>query len=127
MGGKIGQMFYDVTTLYFETDNRDELRESVFSKDVKHSQPQVVLELSVSKDGYPLSCSVSNDSRYIGRTMLPGVDDFIQRIALEDLIGVADSGLMNRKNIAMLESDGHKDIIGARIINEEENIKQWIL
>jgi len=127
LGGKIGLMFYDVTTLYFETDNGDELRESGFSKDGKHSQPQVVLGLLVSKDGYPLSYSVFNGSQYEGRTMLPVVEDFVQRFALEDFVVVADSGLMNRKNIAMLESGGHKYIIGARIKNEEEDIKQWIL
>jgi len=53
LGGSIGLMFYDVTTLYLETENSDELRETGFSKDGKHSQPQVVLGLLVSKDGYP--------------------------------------------------------------------------
>ena len=127
LGGKIGLMFYDVTTLYFETDNGDELRESGFSKDGKHSQPQVVLGLLVSKNGYPLSYSIFNGSQYEGRTMLPIVEDFVQRFALEEFIVVADSGLMNRKNISMLESDGYEYIIGARIKNEEDNVKQWIL
>jgi len=58
LGGKIGLMFYDVTTLYFETDYGDELLETGFSKDGKHSQPQIVLGLLVSKDGYPLSYSM---------------------------------------------------------------------
>jgi transposase len=71
LGGKVGLMFYDVTTLYFETDNEDELRKPGFSKDGKHSQPQVVLGLLVSKDGYPLSYSIFNGSQYEGRTMLP--------------------------------------------------------
>jgi transposase len=127
LGGKIGLMFYDVTTLYFETDNIDELREPGFSKDGKHSQPQVVLGLLVSKDGYPLSYSVFNGSQYEGRTMLPVVEDFVQRFNLEEFIVVADSGLMNRKNIAMLESGGYKYIVGARIKNEEDDIKQWVL
>jgi transposase len=127
LGGKIGMMFYDVTTLYFETDTGDELRESGFSKDGKHSQPQVVLGLLVSKDGYPLSYSVFNGSQYEGWTMLPIVEDFVQRFDLEEFIVVADSGLMNRKNIAMLESGGYKYIVGARIKNEEDDIKQWIL
>lgn len=34
-GGNLGILFYDVTTLYFETTNKDELRESVFPKMVK--------------------------------------------------------------------------------------------
>jgi len=101
LGGKIGLMFYDVTTLYFETDKTDELREKGFSKDGKHSQPQVVLGLLVSQGGYPLSYSIFNGSQYEGRTMLPVLEDFISRFELDDFVIVADSGLMNKKNMAM--------------------------
>jgi len=51
LGDKIGLLFYDVTTLYFEADYGDDFRVAGFSKDGKHSQPQVVLGLLVSKDG----------------------------------------------------------------------------
>lgn len=127
LGGKIGLMFYDVTTLYFETDQRDELRESGFSKDGKHSHPQIVLGLLVSRDGYPLSYSIFNGSQYEGRTMIPIVEDFVNRFDLDDFVVVADSGLMNKSNIALLESNGYKYIIGARIKSESQEIKQWIL
>lgn len=127
LGGKIGLVFYDVTTLYFETDYDDELRERGFSKDGKHAQPQVVLGLLVSRDGYPLSYSLFNGSQYEGRTMLPIVEDFVERFNLNDFVIVADSGLMNKTNIALLELGGYKYIIGARIKNETAGIKQWIL
>ena len=52
-GGNLGILFYDVTTLYFETTNKDELRESGFSKDGKNANSQVVLGLLVSRGGYP--------------------------------------------------------------------------
>jgi transposase len=120
-------LFYDVTTLYFESDYSDELRERGFSKDGKHSQPQVVLGLLVSKDGYPLSYSLFNGSQYEGRTMLPIVEDFAQRFKLEDFVVVADSGLMNKANLQLLETGGYKYIIGARIKNETDEVKQWIL
>ena len=45
---------------------------------------------------------------------------------LEDFIVVADSGLMNKTNISLLESGGYKYIIGANIKSETEEIKQWI-
>jgi len=127
LGGKIGLLFYDVTTLYFEADYGDELRETGFSKDGKHSQPQVVLGLLVSKEGYPLSYSVFNGSQYEGYTMLPVVEDFVQRFHLDDFIIVADSGLMNQRNIDLLESGNYKYIIGARIKNESNEIKAWAL
>ena len=116
-----------MTTLYFEADYGDEFRKNGFSKDGKHSQPQVVLGLLVSKDGYPLSYSVFNGSQYEGQTMLPVVDDFVQRFKLKDFIVVADSGLMNQRNIALLESGNYKYIIGARIITESNGIKEWAL
>ncbi len=127
LGGKIGLLFYDVTTLYFEADYGDELRENGFSKDGKHSQPQVGLGLLVSKDGCPLSYSVFNGSQYEGYTILPVVDDFIQRFNLDDFIIVADSGLMSQANIALLESGNYKYIIGARIKSENNEIKAWAL
>jgi len=38
LGGKIGLSFYDVTTLYFETDYSDSLRKPEFSKDGRGQQ-----------------------------------------------------------------------------------------
>jgi len=127
LGGKIGLVFYDVTTLYFESDYEDELRQKGYSKDGKHSQPQVVLGLLVSAGGYPLSYSLFNGSQYEGYTMIPVVEDFVQRFELEDFVVVADSGLISQRNIELLESGGYKYIIGGRIKNESEEIKQWIL
>jgi len=127
LGGKIGLVFYDVTTLYFESDYEDELRQRGYSKDGKHSQPQVVLGLLVSAGGYPLSWSLFNGSQYEGYTMIPIVEDFVRRFELDDFVVVADSGLITQKNIELLESAGYKYIIGARIKNESNEIQQWIL
>ena len=127
-GGKIGLMFYDVTTLYFETAQTDVLREPGFSKDGKTAESQVVLGLLVSEGGCPLSYSLFNGSQYEGFTMIPMIDDFRQRFNLDkDFVVVADSGLMNKNNVALLWQAGYKYIIGARIKNESTDVKQWIL
>ena len=129
LGGRIGLVFYDVTTLYFESMPQpdDELRQTGFSKDGKTAESQIVLGLLVSEDGYPLSYSIFNGSQYEGRTMIPIIDDFVQRFNLTDFVVVADSGLMSAKNVAMLESVGYKYILGARIRSESPAIKDWIL
>ena len=127
-GGKIGLMFYDVTTLYFETSQTDVLREPGFSKDGKTAESQVVLGLLVSEGGYPLSYSLFNGSQYEGFTMIPMIDDFKQRFTLgDDFVVVADSGLMNRNNVMLLQKAGYRYILGARIKNENKDVKQWIL
>jgi transposase len=59
--------------------------------------------------------------------MLPVVEDFIDRFKLDDFVVVADAGLMSQKNVVLLESGNYKYIIGARIKNENNSVKDWIL
>ena len=127
LGGSIGLLFYDVTTLYFETAPKDDMRQAGFSKDGKTSEAQVVLGLLVSQDGYPLSYSIFNGSQYEGYTMIPIIDDFVHRFSLKDFVIVADSGLMSGKNVKLLRSAGYKYIVGARIKSEDSATKDWIL
>ena len=128
LGGKLGLMFYDVTTLYFETAATDALREPGFSKDGKTAESQVVLGLLVSEGGYPLSYSLFNGKQYEGFTLIPMIDDFKQRFSLgEDFIVVADSGLLNKTNVALLQKAEYKYVLGARIKSESAEIKKWIL
>ena len=74
-----------------------------------------------------MSYSIFNGGQYEGRTMIPVIDDFVQRFRLTDFIVVADSGLMNAKNVELLESAGYRYILGARIRNEPAKVKDWIL
>lgn len=59
--------------------------------------------------------------------MLPVVTEFVRKYRLDNFIVVADSGLMNDDNIADLEANGYKYIIGAKIKNESKVIREWIL
>ena len=128
LGGRLGIVFYDVTTLYFESAREDELRSPGFSKDGKTAETQVVLGLLVSDGGYPLSYSLYNGKQYEGYTMIPMIDDFKQRHGIgEEFVVVADSGLMNSKNVKLLRKAGYSYIIGARIKNETQYVKDWIL
>lgn len=127
LGGHIGVLFYDVTTVYFEADYEDELRKAGYSKEGRHKNPQIILGLLVSIGGYPLAYCVHEGNKYEGHTMLPVVTEFVRTYELDDFIVVADSGLMNGHNIADLEANGYKYIIGAKIKNESIQVKRWIL
>ena len=127
LGGRIGIVFYDVTTLYFESSREDVLRCPGFSKDGKTAESQIVLGLLVSRDGYPLSYNIFNGSQYEGRTFIPIIDDFVQRFSLSDFIVVADSGLFSRKNITLLKAAGYKFILGGRIKKESAAVQDWVL
>ncbi len=58
LGNDLSVVFYDVTTLYFETENADDLRKTGFSKDGKHQHPQIVLGLLASSGGYPIAYEI---------------------------------------------------------------------
>lgn len=120
-------VFYDVTTLYFEIDEEDELRKTGFSKEGKHQNPQIVLGLLVSKGGYPLAYEIFEGNKFEGHTMLPVIDRFKKKYKLGRLVIIADSGLLSNDNIIQLQQQGYEFIIGARIKNEKENIRQKIL
>ena len=123
----IAIVFYDVTTLYFEAKDADDFRKMGFSKDGKHSQPQIVLGLLVSEAGYPLDYDVFEGDKYEGDTLIPVIDHFITKHKPEQLIVVADAGLLSNKNIQALISKQYQYILGARIKNENEVITNQIL
>ena len=125
-GGNIGVLFYDVTTLYFEADYEDELRKTGFSKEGRHSNPQIILGLLVSLGGYPLAYCIHEGNKYEGHTMLPKINEFVSKYGLGNFVVVADSGLMNNAHIAELESHGYKYIIGAKIKNESQEVKMSV-
>lgn len=124
---KVSVVFYDVTTLYFEIDQEDDLRKTGFSKEGKHQNPQIVLGLLVSKNGYPLAYEIFEGNKFEGHTMLPVVDAFRQKYNLQQLIIVADSGLLSSANIDELQQKGYEFIIGARIKAEKDCMKRKIM
>jgi transposase len=120
-------VFYDVTTVYFEIDLEDDLRKTGFSKEGRHQNPQIVLGLLVSRDGYPLAYDIFEGNKFEGHTMMPIIDSFKQKYELENLVIVADSGLMSRSNIQQLTEQDYEFILGARIKNESTDIQNKIL
>jgi len=126
LDGKIRVVFYDMTTIYFESSQPDDFRETGFSKDGKHQHPQIYLGLLVGKDGYPIGYDVFEGSIYEGHTLIPVIDKFERRFNLDKPIVVADAGLLSSKNILALIEKGYSFIIGARIKNEKEQIKTKI-
>jgi transposase len=120
-------VFYDVTTLYFQIDDEDDIRKRGFSKEGKHQNPQIVLGLLVSIDGYPLAFDIFEGNKFEEHTMLPVLDRFKSKYKLNKLVIVADSGLLSTQNITELQEKGYEFILGARIKNEKHEIKKQIL
>lgn len=127
LDNQINMVFYDVTTLYFEIEEPDQLRKTGFSKDGKHQHPQIVLGLLVSVDGYPLAYEIFEGNKYEGHTLMPVLESFRKKYNLEKLVVIADAGLLSHDNVEELCAKGYEYILGARIKNESQPIKEKIL
>lgn len=115
-------IFYDVTTLYFETNKSDDLRKNGFSKDNKSNQPQILIGLLVNRDGYPVSFDIFKGNTFEGHTFIPSILNLKSKRNIKNLTIVADAGMISFKNITELQNHGLNYIVGARIGNLKENI-----
>ena len=109
MSDAITVTFYDVTTLYFESESEDDLRKIGFSKEGKLARPQIQLGLFTTLEGYPLSYEVYDGKKYEGHTLIDILQKFQKRFKLKTKpIVVADRGMLNNANIAYLENNDYK-------------------
>jgi len=127
LNGNVSVVFYDMTTLYFEASDEDDLRITGFSKDGRHQNPQIFIGLLVGLGGYAIGYDIFEGNTYEGHTLIPFLEKISKKFNLDKPLVVADSGLLNNENIKALEADGYEYIIGARIKNETENVKLQII
>jgi transposase len=125
--GNIGVVFYDMTTLYFEASEEDDYRVTGFSKDGKHQHPQIMIGLLISSQGYPIGYKIFEGNTSETKTLIPVLESFQERFDLGKPIIIADAALLSQKNIDALRSGEYEYILGGRIKNEKDVIKEKIL
>ena len=125
--GKIGIVFYDVTTLYFEASEEDDFRITGYSKDGKHQQPQILIGLLVGSHGYPIGYEIFEGNTSETKTLIPVLESFQKKFELDKPIVIADASLISQKNIDDLVAEGYQYILGGRLKNESDAIKSRVL
>jgi transposase len=110
-------LFYDVTTLYFETFTEDELRKNGFSKDNKSQQPQILVALMVTPEGFPVGYEIFSGNTFEGHTLIPTIKSFIKKHSVEQFTVVADAAMISTDNIEALRKEKINYIVGARLGN----------
>ena len=117
-------VLYDVSTLYFETDEGDGFREPGFSKE-RRLEPQITIGLLTGADGFPLTVSAFEGNKAETRTMLPVIESFMAAHDLPDVTVVADAGMVSEANQKAIEAAGLSFILGARIPHVPYLVAQW--
>ena len=134
---KIDVIYFDATTLYFESfsediDNPDDTDEAIrknrYSKDGKFNQPQVVLALFVTKQGLPIGYKAFSGDTFDGHTIIPSLKEIEDEFKVDKIVYVADAGMFNKTNLE--EFDKNKNmtyIVGAKIKTMSKVYKKQIL
>lgn len=124
--GQLNLVFYDMTSLYFETESEDDLRRLGYSKDGKHQNPQVMVGLVVNSQGYPIAFDIFEGNKSETKTLIPILERLASRFSLAKPIIVADAALLSKKNLQALQGHDYTYILGGRIKNESEQLKAQI-
>lgn len=112
-------VFYDVTTLYFETfkEDTEAFRKPGFSKDNKPNQPQILIGLVVNDMGFPIYYDIFSGNTFEGKTIIPIIVGIKERYQIKNFTVVADAGMLSSQNIEEITKAGFTYIVGARLGN----------
>ena len=122
--GPASLVLYDVSTLYFETDQGDGFRESGFSKE-RRLEPQITIGLLTDHRGFPLMLEAFEGNKAETLTMIPTIKSFMVAHQLPDVTIVADAGMVSAANQKAIEDAGLSFIIGARIPTVPYVVTAW--
>ena len=134
---KIDVIYFDATTLYFESfsediDNPDDTDEAIrknrYSKDGKFNQPQVVLALFVTKQGLPIGYKAFSGDTFDGHTIIPSLKEIEDEFKVDKIVYVADAGMFNKTNLEEFNKNKNMTyIVGAKIKTMSKVYKKQIL
>jgi Transposase DDE domain len=117
-------VIYDVTTLYFETDQGDGFREPGFSKE-RRLEPQITVGLLTDARGFPLTVHAFEGNTAETKTILPVIQAFAAAHRISEVTVVADAGMLSEANLAAIEDAGLRFIVGARIPEVPYQVAEW--
>jgi transposase len=126
-GDEIDLLFFDVTTLYFESWTQDEIRDFGFSKDCKFGQVQITLALATQKDGFPVGYRLFSGKTAEISTLVDCIQEWKQHIAFKNVIFVADRGMFSTKNLHLLQELGYLFVVGCPLRKLGKTVGESIL
>ncbi len=119
-GFNFNLVFYDLTTLYFESKKDEDdggIRRIGFSKDNKSSNPQIMIGLLVNDLGFPVSYQLFAGNKFEGHTLMPSINSLRKKYKIKDMTVVADSAMMSEDNFKFLINENLNYIVAARTAN----------
>ncbi len=124
---EIGLVFFDVTTLYFESVEVDDLRAFGYSKDHRFNTTQLVLALATNEDGLPLGYELFSGNTAEVKTLLQAIKSWESFLKVKDVCFIADRAMFSRENLKALDASGYRYIVAAKLRSLKSSVKEQIL
>ena len=121
--GIVDCLFFDVTTLYFESVMQDDLRDFGFSKDQKHHSVQIVLALVVNAQGNPLAYETFRGNLAETKTLIPVLEKLRAKFSINNVTVVCDRGLASQQNVSALHEAGFNFVIASKLKSMAKKLK----
>jgi Transposase DDE domain len=122
--GPASLVLFDVSTLYFETDQGDGFREPGFSKE-RRLDPQITIGLLTDASGFPLTVQAFEGNKAETLTMIPTITAFMAAHRLKDVTVVADAGMVSAANKKAIEDAQLSFLLGAKIPEIPYVVQKW--
>ena len=121
-------MLFDVTTLYFESTDEDELRRRGYSKNNRAKETQVVLALGTTPEGMPLWYQTYPGNTWEGHTFKDFISNWkkLHKNAASGVV-VADCGMFSKCNLQELRENDLYYVLGCPLKKLSEKEKEKIL
>ena len=81
----------------------------------------------VAPGSNPIGYEIYEGNIHEGKTLIPVIEALAKKHGFDHPIVVADAGLLSKANIDELQKYGYEYIIGARVKNESDAVKQAII
>lgn len=124
---EVTMLFFDVTTLYFESTDTDELRGFGYSKDHRFNTTQLVLALATNDDGLPLGYELFSGNTAEVTTLLKAISGWSSYLNIKDVCFVADRAMFSRDNLDALDKSGYRYIVAAKLRTLKGEVKDQVL
>lgn len=124
---KVDLVLFDVTTLYFETTEVDDLRNFGYSKDCRFNTTQVVLALATNEDGLPIGYELFEGNKAEVKTLAASIEHWKTLFNIGDVCFVGDRAMFTRDNLSLLEAHGYNYIVAAKLRSLSEVMQKKVL
>lgn len=126
---EVNMMFFDVTTLYFEsiTTSEEDIRKFGYSKDHRFNTTQVVLALATNTDGLPLGYELFDGNKAEVSTLVACLDKWKEHLDIKQICFVGDRAMFCEGNLALLEERGYSYVVAAKLRGLTKDMQEQIL